>query len=163
MPTRDHPNTARAHRRPWIAPMIVAAALLVAPSTGEAAPTTDVERDAAPTPIEVLRLDCRAVEAPVNDVSDSAHGVRCRWSVPAAGDAAGVRLLRVVVGQDTPRTQIFSSRDLQVNTHLDAPLRPNHRYAYRVQALSETGRVVSSSRTITVAVPQRDVEQLRGW
>ena len=130
MPTLDQPNTARLHRRPWIAPMIVATVLLVAPTTGGAAPTTDGEHDTAPAAIEVLRLDCRAVETPVDDVSDSAHGVRCRWSVPTAGQAAGVRLLRIVVGQDTHRgrrssraatcrsTRISTPRcDRTINTH----------------------------------------------
>lgn len=161
-------STAPHHRRTRraVTALIVAGTLLAGPLTTDAAPEPDI----APNPVEVHRLQCEATtvagdelmtDAAVDALTYTAHAVRCTWTVPAAPNAVGVRLLRVVVGSGTPRQQIFATRDLSENSHLDAPVRPDHRYAYRVQAITRTGRVVSSSRTVTVAVPSVEIEPLR--
>ena len=163
MTSSDESTPTRRHRRPrsWAASAVMTAALIAAPSMAAASPSPDADPVVARGPIEALRLNCEVEHAHVDSSADPVYGVRCRWSVPTAGNAAGVRLLRVIVGQGTPRTQVFATRDLHDNTHFDAPLRPDHRYAYRVQALSSNGRIVSSSRTVTVAVSTHDVEPLR--
>lgn len=150
--------------RRWATTAILTGTLLATPSIADAAPASDVVADAATRPVEELRLSCRSsVTTPTDRITDQAveYGVGCRWSVPTVDSAAGVRLLRVIVGSDQPRTTVFATRNVEENTHLDAPLRPNHRYAYRVQALNRDGRVVASSRTVTVAVPSIDIEPLR--
>lgn len=143
--------------------VVVVGTLFAGPLTSDAAP----QPRTAPAPIEVLSLDCEATtnlgDAIATDelAHDPTYGVACRWTVPTAADAAGVKLFRVVVASGTPRQQIFATRELTDNSHLDVPVRPDQRYAYRVQALSRTGHVVSSSRTVTVAVPSVEVEPLR--
>lgn len=146
----------------WATTALLAATMLGIPMTASAAP--DAASDSVQRPIEALRLDCQPVTRSTVDRLDDPtirYGVACRWAVPTADVAASVRLLRLVVGSDQPRTQIFATRNLAENTYLDAPVRPDRRYAYRVQALNSNGRVVGSSRTVTVAVPSVDIEPLR--
>ena len=59
---------------------------------------------------------------------------------------------------------MFRTDDTTVTAFADAPLRPGRRYAYSVQGLTAAGRVVASSRTVYVDVPDFEtpsVEALR--
>lgn len=156
-------GTTRPRRlRGWLALSVLASTSVVALSGTARADESDRVTDIAPH-VEPLELECKVVAThPVTDrVTDHAVGIGCRWSVPTAPAAEWVRLIRVVVGAGEPREVIFRTRDLHENSHVDSPLRPGHRYAYRVQALTADGRVVSTSRTVIVGIPIPQVEPLR--
>ncbi len=140
-----------------------AALALAVPATAGAAPSSarQLERlavDGVPyePSVEPLRLDCTAA------ASTETAGVRCNWSIPTSDGVVGVRLVRVAVGAGTPRATVFRTEDLDVNSFADTAVRPGARYAYAVQGLSAVGRVLASSRTEHVVVPQLEAPAVEG-
>lgn len=113
--------------------------------------------------VEALRLRCAARTTDVaTDTGSAAAAVHCEWSAPTSPHAAVVRVLRLDPSVDDHRRVVFRTPDLALTTFTDTKVRRGHRYAYVVQALSPTGRVVGQSATVWVRVPRgTDVEVLR--
>ncbi len=104
--------------------------------------------DRTDRPIELLSLTCR----PIGDRDDA---IGCAWRMPQHPDAAAVRLIRTSATSDA-RATVYRSADLSITTATDAPVRPGVRYVYRLQALSESGRIVGLSRPETAGIPVDD-------
>lgn len=108
-------------------------------------PRADLRYRDAPEPFEALRLDCA--------VRPAGPAVGCTWSVPRAGAAAGLRLMRFDPAVDDHRQAVLRTQDTAATTFLDEEVRAGHRYGYVIQALAADGSVVGRSRTEWVAVP----------
>ncbi|MFK8023014.1 MAG: hypothetical protein AB8G26_03530 [Ilumatobacter sp.] len=159
---RHRPTRGRRARLVAVSAACAAVAFVV-PGASMAGAERDVT--AAPAPIEALDIGCQTQTEPgaaqAGAVDGVIYGVACRWTVPTSDQVAGVRLVRAIVGSDQAREVVFRTTDVEENDHVDAPVRPDRRYAYRVQGLNEAGRVVASSRTTVVGVASVDVEPLR--
>lgn len=145
------------------AALIVPAGAATAGRDADDRPVRDAAIDRAHD-IERLRLHCaaRITDRATDKSTSGAAVVGCEWSAPTSTRAAGVRLWRLDPAVDDHRRVVFRTGDLEVTTFTDTKVRRGHVYAYAVQALSSSGRVVGQSEVVRVHVPgDTDVEVLR--
>jgi hypothetical protein len=83
--------------------------------------------------------------------SDGEHrGIACRWG-EADGPVRGYVLYRSI--DHGPREAIYRTGPDGRLGHVDAPLRPGHRYTYAVVALDGDGEVIGQGGPITIGIP----------
>lgn len=125
----------------------VAGAIRLPSEPAPGGPVDSLSADARPADyrLEKLRLGCEVCQ------TDEQSGVICHWSAPTSDRAVAVRLVCVQAGSSHGRQVVYRSSNLEITEFADAPVCPGNRYVYVVQALSHSGRIVGSSRPVTVA------------
>ena len=138
----------------WLAvPALVIGGAVIA--DGAAAASRDIVPTETREVFDVLQLRCEGKDGEVASVG-------CRWTMPEG--AAGVKVLRVVVGSGAGRQTVYRTADASISSFVDSPVRRGVRYLYVVRAFDAEGRLVAASRPAVAGVavaPDPTVEVLR--
>ncbi len=115
--------------------------------------------------LDILRLDCAAHRAELDDAADAAvelapavevdpaFSIGCQWSATRSDQAVGYELWRSVDGGER---HVIARTGLDQTSVRDNEVSIGHRYRYVVLAVDTDGHIVGRSRSATVALRPHD-------
>ena len=135
----------------FIAALAFGATVLVgtAPAAlAEARPNQEL--DPNPIALERVELTCRkaVVTVTIRDEEHRKPVIGCKWSQSEHPRFGGYKLVRKI--DDHPREVIFRTRDRERTRAIDARVRRQHEYTYRIVVVNDHGKVIGLSNKAVV-------------